>query len=155
MLVTKTAVSLQTPRGGWPGVPDARRRIMRAIRSAHTRPELAVRSLAHRLGFRFRLHRAGLPGKPDLVFPGRRRIVFVHGCFWHQHKGCKNASVPRTRADYWKQKLQANKARDVHNESLLREAGWQTLVLWECELKHEPNVARKLIRFLRAKTETR
>ncbi len=79
----------------------------------------------------------------------------MHGCFWHQHKGCKNASVPRTRADYWKQKLQANKARDVHNESLLREAGWQTLVLWECELKHEPNVARKLIRFLRAKTETR
>ena len=88
---------------------------MRAIRSKGMRPELAVRSLVHKLGYRFRLHRKDLPGKPDLVFPSRRKVIFVHGCFWHSHQGCKAAHIPKSNLDYWIPKLERNRARDARN----------------------------------------
>src|SRR5437588_5757441 len=97
---------------------------MRAIRSKGMRPELAVRSLIHRLGYRFRLHRKDLPGKPDLVFSSRRKVIFVHGCFWHQHAGCREGRVPGTRRDYWGSKLRRNQERDAENQARLEEAGW-------------------------------
>src|SRR5215813_718365 len=94
-------------RGPFPDVPDVRRRTMAAIRGKHTKPELAIRSLLHRLGYRFRLHKPGLPGRPDVVFPSRRKALFIHGCFWHSH-GCHMANVPKTRTEYWEPKLRAN-----------------------------------------------
>jgi DNA mismatch endonuclease, patch repair protein len=107
---------------------------MRRIRSKSTAPEVFIRSLVHRLGFRFRLHRKDLPGKPDLVFPGRRKIIFVHGCFWHLHGGsCKVARIPRSNAEYWIPKLRRNKERDAEHVRLLKEMGWTPLVIWECE----------------------
>ena len=108
---------------------------MRQIRSKNTAPELLLRRMLHRLGYRFRLHRKDLPGKPDLVFPSRRKAIFVHGCFWHQHSGCREGRVPGTRLEYWKPKLTRNQQRDTAAQSALREQGWQFLVVWECQLK--------------------
>jgi DNA mismatch endonuclease (patch repair protein) len=108
---------------------------MRAIRSKDTVPEMVVRRLAHALGYRFRLHRPDLPGKPDIVFPGRRKVVFVHGCFWHGHD-CRRGDVhPKTNPDYWRTKIERNKARDAVNLSALEDAGWQVITVWECETK--------------------
>lgn len=106
---------------------------MRAIRSKDTQPERLVRSFIHRLGYRFRLHRKDLPGKPDLVFPSRQKVIFVHGCFWHAH-GCKGGLVPKTNRDFWLPKLQQNKIRDIKNLEDLTKLGWDTLVIWQCEL---------------------
>ena len=116
-------------------IVDQQRRseIMARIRSRDTVPELAVRSMAHRMGFRFRLHRKGLPGRPDLVFVGRRLAVFVHGCFWHRHCGCTNATMPKTRADFWQRKFDGNVERDRRNCEDLTRLGWKSLVIWECE----------------------
>jgi len=112
-------------------------------------PELNVRSFAHKLGYRFRLHRKDLPGKPDLVFPSRRKVIFVHGCFWHSHD-CKAAHVPKSNQDYWLPKLERNKTRDGRNIEALRAAGWKALVIWECEARDEGLVRRRLRTFLGA-----
>lgn len=94
---------------------------------------MAVRRAAHALGLRFRLHRKNLPGRPDLVFPKHRLVLFVHGCFWHRHQGCKRATTPKTRADFWNSKFKENEARDKRVAAALREAGWRVAVIWECE----------------------
>jgi len=139
------------PRRGddpWPDVPDIRRRTMSAIRHKNTRPELAVRSLLHRLGYRYRLHGTRLPGRPDLVFASRRKVIFVHGCYWHGHPGCRLAKVPKTRTEYWQPKLNRNKARDIEVRLKLRELAWDELVIWECEITNDLNLAERLISFL-------
>jgi len=120
---------------------------MRAIRSKDMRPELVVRSLAHRLGYRFRLHRKELPGKPDIVFVSRRQVIFVHGCFWHSH-GCKTAHVPKSNLDYWLPKLKRNKNRDRKNLEALAVEGWRSLVVWECETRDMRRLEKHLRRFL-------
>jgi DNA mismatch endonuclease (patch repair protein) len=128
---------------------------MRRIRSADTKPELAVRSLTHRLGFRFRLHRRDLPGRPDLVFPSKRKVIFVHGCFWHQHRGCVDGRTPKSNSDYWLPKLANNKKRDRKNRARLTRLGWKCLVIWDCETRDPKELKRQLEAFLgpeRAKT---
>lgn len=127
-----------------------RSRIMKAIRSKNTKPELAVRKVVHRLGYRYRLHIADLPGKPDLVFAARKKVIFVNGCFWHRHPSprCANARWPQTNVQYWKRKLARNVERDLLNLSLLRNSGWKALVVWECEVKNELRLAKRLARFL-------
>lgn len=123
---------------------ESRSRIMGRIRSSNTKPEIAVRKLAHSLGLRFRLHRRDLPGTPDLVFPRHRLAVFVHGCFWHRHRGCNRASVPSTNAEFWIKKFERNAERDKVAFRSLRDLGWAVLVIWECELKREAIVREKL-----------
>lgn len=123
---------------------------MARIRSSGTKPEMLVRRLAHRLGYRYRLHRKDLPGKPDLVFPGRRAIIFVHGCFWHQHPDptCKDSVLPKSREEYWLPKLQRNQQRDSeHVEALLKE-GWRVLIIWECETRNLAELTLTLQSFL-------
>ena len=120
---------------------------MRAIRSTDTLPEMAVRSLVHKLGYRFRLHRQDLPGKPDLVFPARRKVIFVHGCFWHGH-ACKTGLIPKTNRDFWLPKLRRNKARDKKNLEALTQQGWDALVIWQCELENGSAVRGRVKRFL-------
>ena len=121
---------------------------MRRICSKGMLPELAVRSIVHQMGFRFRLHRKDLPGKPDLVFVSRRKVIFVHGCFWHQHPACREGRVPGTRLDYWAPKLARNQERDAAAQSALSEQGWRFLVVWECELKDRTAALRTVKRFL-------
>jgi DNA mismatch endonuclease (patch repair protein) len=126
----------------------ARSENMRRIRSRDTLPEVAVRSLIHRMGFRFRIHRNDLPGCPDIVLVRQQKIIFVHGCFWHQHPGCAEGRLPETRQEYWVPKFQRNKDRDVQNRAELRKLGWRSLVVWECELKRPRQMEKKLMRFL-------
>lgn len=123
---------------------------MSAVRAKNTRPEMVVRSLVHRLGYRFRLHREDLPGCPDLVFPRRRAVVFVHGCFWHRHPdpACPLARTPKSRLDFWLPKLRNNQARDSANLAHLAEQGWRVLVIWECELRDTGRVAEAVCSFL-------
>ncbi len=118
-----------------PDVADAIRRSMRANRSRNTAPELALRSLLHRAGYRFRVNVRGLPGTPDLVFTARRKAIWLHGCWWHAHPGCRHATIPRTRTAFWAEKFARNRQRDAENEGRLRAMGWNTLVIWECEIK--------------------
>ncbi len=120
---------------------------MRAIRSTDMAPEITVRSLAHRLGYRFRLHRKDLPGKPDLVFVSRRKVIFVHGCFWHSHT-CKAAHVPKSNLHYWLPKLERNKKRDQNTIEALTADGWKSLIVWECETRDETDLRKRLKRFL-------
>ena len=120
---------------------------MRAIRSKDMQPELKVRSLVHKLGYRFRLHRKDLPGKPDLVFGPRRKVIFVHGCFWHSHN-CKAAHIPKSNQEYWGPKLERNKTRDGKNIEALGAKGWQALVIWECEADDECGLKKRLRAFL-------
>ena len=115
--------------------PEERSRIMSHIRSKDTKPEKRLRSLLHRLGFRFRLHRKDLPGTPDIVLPKYRTVIFVHGCFWQQHPGCKKATLPRSNVEFWKNKLEKNIERDKEVEKKLIETGWNVIVIWECEIK--------------------
>lgn len=117
----------------------SRSRNMRAIRGADTKPEIAVRQGLHSLGFRFRLHRRDLPGRPDLVLPRFRAVVFVHGCFWHRHIGCRYASVPATRPDFWASKFTANVERDRRVQSELLAGGWRVATIWECCLRTRPS----------------
>jgi DNA mismatch endonuclease (patch repair protein) len=121
---------------------------MRRIKSKGTKPELTVRRLAQALGYRFRLHSSGLPGKPDLVFPRLRKIVEVQGCFWHQHRGCIDSHIPKSRIDYWDPKLQRNRTRDKENRKKLRALGWRVLLIWECEVTDAKRINAKLRRFL-------
>ncbi|MEW5837438.1 MAG: DNA mismatch endonuclease Vsr [Pseudomonadota bacterium] len=125
--------------------PSQRSRIMARVKGKNTRPEIRVRSLLHRLGYRFRLHRKDLPGTPDIVLPGRRTVVFVHGCFWHQHPGCKQATRPVANAAYWNEKLDRNMARDARHIHALGALGWKTIIVWECELKDIAALERRLI----------
>jgi DNA mismatch endonuclease (patch repair protein) len=123
---------------------------MRRIRSKDMRPELAVRSLVHKMGYRFRLHRRDLPGKPDLVFVAIRKVIFVHGCFWHSHEGCKSAHVPKTNLDYWRPKLERNRARDARSIAALKADDWKTLLIWECETHIERTLKKRTKAFLGA-----
>jgi DNA mismatch endonuclease (patch repair protein) len=123
---------------------DARSRLMGRIRSKDTKPEMVVRRVAHRLGYRFRLHRRDLPGSPDLVFSSRRKVVFVHGCYWHRHAGCRYCYSPKSNVDFWEAKFAANQARDQKALEDLRSQGWDTLVIWECEAKDSNLVASRL-----------
>lgn len=117
---------------------------MSRIRSKNTKPELLVRSMLHRLGYRFTVNgpkNKQLPGKPDIVLPKYRTVIFVHGCFWHTHEGCKNYRLPKTRTEWWQAKLEGNAARDARRQAELRKMGWKVLVVWECELKGHANLA--------------
>ena len=121
--------------------------MMRAFKKRDTLPELTVRRIAHRLGYRFRLHSAGLPGTPDLAFPARRKVIFVNGCFWHCH-GCKLTRLPASNRAYWVPKLQRNKERDQRNLDRLTSDSWSCLVIWECETKDAPALERRISAFL-------
>lgn len=132
----------------WPDVLDARRVTMRANKAKDTKPEVAVRRLLHAMGYRFRLHRRGLPGTPDIVLPSRRKAIQVHGCFWHQHEGCRHGRAPTTRQDYWLPKLARNKERDRQAEADLGALGWQVATVWECELADMERLKHQLRVFL-------
>lgn len=108
--------------------------LMARVRQKNTTPELKVRQIVHALGYRFRVNRRGLPGTPDIVFPSRRKVIFVHGCFWHRHPRCKKASTPKTRIEFWNAKFDANVARDHRKIEELERDGWSVMVVWECEL---------------------
>jgi DNA mismatch endonuclease, patch repair protein len=118
--------------------PEQRSWNMSRVKSANTKPERIVRSLLHRMGYRFRLHRRDLPGCPDIVLPKYHTVVFVHGCFWHQHKSCRKATIPDTKSDFWEEKLKKNVARDKKVLGELKNAGWRVLVVWECQVKRRP-----------------
>lgn len=128
--------------------PAQRSYNMSRIRNRDTRPERIVRSLVHRMGYRFRLHRKDLPGKPDLVFPGRRKIIFVHGCFFHMHDCPYGRVVPKKNAEFWRLKRLSNVERDRKNVATLRRAGWRVLEVWECQTRTPEALAPKLKRFL-------
>lgn len=118
--------------------PDKRKENMRSIRASHTVPEVAVRSFLHKLGFRFRVAPTELPGKPDIVLPKHRAVIFVDGCFWHRHPGCSRATTPSTNTAYWLRKFDATVARDQRNRELLSGHGWRVFVVWECEVRRDP-----------------
>jgi len=115
--------------------PEQRSKIMARVRSKDTQPEILVRSTLHAMGYRFRLHRKDLPGNPDIVLPRHWTVIFVHGCFWHQHAGCAAAALPKGNRQYWERKLSRNAARDGRNQQSLDEQGWRVIVLWECDLR--------------------
>ncbi|MDE2060618.1 MAG: DNA mismatch endonuclease Vsr [candidate division NC10 bacterium] len=121
---------------------------MSRIRGKDTSPEKTVRSLVHGLGYRFRLHRRDLPGQPDIVLPRLRAVIFVHGCYWHRHKGCRYAYTPKTRIEFWQRKFDDNVARDKQALKSLRKRGWRILLAWECQLSNKKALANRVIRFL-------
>lgn len=127
--------------------PESRSALMSRIRGRNTAPEMIVRRLLHSLGYRFRLHRGDLPGTPDIVFPSRRKIVFVHGCFWHAH-GCRIGRPPKSRPEFWLPKLERNRAKDDRNRRQLRALGWSVLTVWQCQTKAEEKLRQRLISFL-------
>ncbi|MBI3145218.1 MAG: DNA mismatch endonuclease Vsr [Pseudogulbenkiania sp.] len=114
---------------------EQRSRLMSKIRGKNTSPELKIRKMLHTAGYRFRLHRKDLPGRPDIVLPKHKLCIFVHGCFWHSHPGCKRSTIPQTNREFWEQKLASNRARDIANISALQQAGWRVCVIWECEVR--------------------
>ena len=117
---------------------------MRAVKGKDTKPEMTVRRLAHALGYRFRLHRKDLPGKPDLVFPGRNKVIFVHGCFWHGHDCARGSRVPATNTDYWLAKVARNTERDEKARAALEQKGWRVVVVWECDLQDSDSLMARL-----------
>jgi DNA mismatch endonuclease (patch repair protein) len=131
-----------------------RSQMMAAVRSKDTKPEMFVRRLVHAMGYRYRLRRPDLPGKPDLVFPARRRIIFIHGCFWHQHGKavCRDSGIPKTRQEYWIPKLDGNRKRDRRTVQLLKKQGWDVLVVWECETRNAELMKKRLMQFLSKET---
>ncbi|MDH7601926.1 MAG: DNA mismatch endonuclease Vsr [Armatimonadota bacterium] len=122
--------------------------IMSRVREKNTSPELIVRSFVHRLGYRFRLHRKDLPGKPDIVFPSRRKVIFVHGCFWHGHQCPRGDRIPKTRQSYWLEKIARNTTRDSQHEQELASLGWKSLVIWECQIKDLGLLHSTIVAFL-------
>lgn len=122
--------------------------VMGRVKGRDTKPELLVRSVVHRMGYRFRLHRRELPGCPDIVLPRHSKVIFVHGCFWHGHKRCHRSRRPATHELFWNRKLDANVRRDERSQRLLRRTGWKLLVVWECETRDETALSRKLTGFL-------
>ncbi len=129
--------------------PHERSLQMARVKSRDTGPELCVRRVVSSLGFRYRLSMKGVPGRPDLVFKGRRKAIFVHGCFWHRHAGCALARLPKTRHEFWVPKLEANRSRDERNMERLHRDGWRVLVIWECELGNISSVTEKVAQFLK------
>lgn len=127
---------------------EQRSRQMALVRAKNTKPELRVRRAAHALGFRYRLHRRDIPGSPDLVFPSKNKIIFVHGCFWHRHKGCSRCRLPKSRLNFWKPKFKSNVERDKKVRKELRRLGWNVLVIWECQTMHKEGLKTSLRRFL-------
>lgn len=127
--------------------PETRSKNMQAVKSKNTKPELAVRKALFALGYRFRLHRRDLPGSPDIVFPGKRKVVFVHGCFWHGHN-CRRGAAPNSREEFWNDKLKRNRARDKRNREELAQMGWRVFTVWECEIKDLPKLLSCLQTFL-------
>ena len=128
--------------------PEVRSRTMRAVRGRDTGPEMVVRRLVHGMGYRYRLHGRDLPGKPDLVFRPRRKAIFVHGCFWHQHDCPRGARLPKSNRGYWLPKLRRNRERDAQHRARLADMGWKTLVVWECEIGDRDALARRIAAFL-------
>lgn len=144
-------VNRESPRARerrWPGVDPLRSRTMASVRQKGTKPELSVRKLLHQLGYRFRLHASDLPGKPDIVFRSRRKVVFVHGCFWHGHECDHGRRQPRSNQGYWLRKIERNRARDAAAIAALSSMGWSTKIVWECELRSLEKVAGELAEFL-------
>ena len=129
-------------------VDPGRSALMARVKGKNSKPELTVRSQAHALGFRFRLHQRNLPGTPDLVFPRLKKVVFVHGCFWHRHAGCSRTTNPKTRAKYWKEKFLRNVRRDRSVLTAIADQGWEALVVWECETFDHERLSKKLKRYL-------
>lgn len=126
---------------------DQRSALMSRVKARDTKPELIVRSILHRLGYRYRLHRKDLPGNPDLVFPIRKKVIFVHGCFWHGHN-CPRGKRPTTNMEFWEQKLTKNKIRDKNALKMLKSLGWEALVIWECHVNTADVLTNELTRFL-------
>jgi DNA mismatch endonuclease (patch repair protein) len=126
---------------------EQRSALMARIRSKDTRPELAVRCMLHGMGYRFRLHRKDLPGRPDVVLPGRMKIIFIHGCYWHGHD-CRAGRLPKTRIDFWSAKIGANRLRDARNLRALRRRGWSVSVVWECQTRKPITLEARLMKFL-------
>lgn len=130
--------------------PKERSERMGRVRGANTKPEMAVRRLAHAMGYRYRLHVRELVGHPDMVFVSRKKVIFVHGCFWHRHAGCKNCRLPKSKLDFWQPKLEGNRLRDEANQKKLRESGWDVLVIWECEVRNQQVLRERIQSFLEA-----
>ncbi|KVO95830.1 very short patch repair endonuclease [Burkholderia ubonensis] len=128
--------------------PDKRSHVMSLVKGKDTQPEMIVRRIVYNEGFRYRLHDSRLPGKPDLVFNGRRKVIFVHGCFWHRHENCSLARIPKSNQEFWRIKLEGNRERDIKNIRKLIDTGWHVLVIWECELKDISSIRNKIISFL-------
>ena len=123
---------------------QVRSRTMSRIKGKNTKPEIAVRSMLHRAGYRFRLHGRKLPGSPDIVLARHKTVVFVHGCFWHRHEGCKYTTTPKTRTEFWSDKFRKNVERDARQQRELREMGWRVLIVWECELRDLETLKKRL-----------
>lgn len=130
--------------------PARRSEIMGRVRSRDTKPEMVVRRLVYAMGYRYRLHARDLPGRPDLVFRPLRKAIFVHGCFWHRHPNCALARLPKSRADFWLPKLEANRQRDLRNECALKGVGWKVLIVWECEIGDVAELKNRIKEFLDA-----
>lgn len=152
----KQSFKMPDKRPRMPGTLPVRSWLMSRVGQKDTKPEMIVRRLIHAMGYRYRLHRRTLPGSPDLVFPSKRKVVFVHGCFWHSHadQHCKLSLPPKSRVDYWGPKLARNKERDAENEEKLRLAGWDVLVVWECQLRDRERLASRLVDFLDPRPST-
>jgi DNA mismatch endonuclease (patch repair protein) len=133
--------------------PEERSLLMGRIRGKNTKPEMLVRSMLHRCGYRYSLHRKELPGKPDIVLRKYRTLVFVHGCFWHRHKNCKVASMPKSNTAFWQAKFERNVANDKKHRRELKKLGWKVIVVWECELKNPEKVLLRLLKELPADSE--
>lgn len=121
---------------------------MGRVRNKDTKPEMHVRRLIHSLGYRYRLHSGKLPGRPDIVFPSRKKVIFVHGCFWHRHEGCARCRLPKSKLDFWVPKLKKNRLRDIENQAKLRELSWDVLVVWECEVTEAAGLPARIMNFL-------
>lgn len=135
-------------------VSHGRSKNMSRIRGANTKPEIAVRKLLHSEGYRFRLHANDLPGKPDIVFRSRRKVIFVHGCFWHRHEGCRNTTVPKTRTEFWLRKFSRNIERDREVQSGLIRLGWQFMIIWECQIfQDDSKVISRIREFLKTDSD--
>lgn len=130
--------------------PEERSERMSRIRGKDTKPELTIRRLVHGMGYRYRLHRNDLPGKPDMVFAGRRKVIFMHGCFWHRHPdpNCALARLPKSKLDFWRTKLEHNRERDLREQAQLRKLGWAYLIIWECQLRDLESVSARISEFL-------
>lgn len=131
-----------------PPVTPSRSALMARIGSKNSKPEMIVRRLLHALGYRFRLHAKDLPGRPDIVFRSKKKVIFVHGCFWHRHFGCSKSTTPKTRSEFWSIKFYKNTERDRRVQEDLEEMGWKYLILWECEIKNQDNLSIKIREFL-------
>lgn len=127
---------------------EQRRKIMRSVKSKNTTPEMQVRRLLHSLGYRYRLHKDNLPGRPDIVFTKKKKAIFVNGCFWHGHDCKRGKRIPKSNREYWIKKINRNRERDIYNVEMLLSKGWKVLILWECELKDKDKLRQRLIDFL-------